>query len=496
MLRGKPGPADEEFQECLSRGEELLAAGNLLEAREHLEAAHALQPRSEKAQNLLGLCCFKLGLLDRAAEIYERLVRENPVDATLRVNLGLVHLKSGALPRAVQELETATDLASDHVKAHNYLGLALAQTGEYARARGHFLQAGSEVMAEKMARAMAGESSTPTSPLPLGEGQGEGAVEPFSSQTPAPHLDDSWGAQFGTAEVVQAEAGPAPSPQPTVDPELDFTGMDTDDGVLPPSPVIPSTDGRAELAPPHDVTVDDADILLEPEVALEAPLEDPPLALGAAEGSRLQRGPTLGGLVEAVQLPAHTQGSVFEVREGALCILVRGELLTRLNGLLSLEGDVELTPERQRQRGRPVDLPFGEGDARLMRARGDGMLLLDGAGASFLPVGLGDESAYFREDALFALEGSVMFENGRISVAGAPDLALVYLRGAGQVLLKLGGPLRSVGVVAGRPVVVPLAHLVGWQGELSPRVVSLGGRSGAGVELTGSGFVLLALAAR
>ena len=80
-----------------------------------------------------------------------------------------------------------------------------------------------------------------------------------------------------------------------------------------------------------------------------------------------------------------------------------------------------------------------------------------------------------------------------MAVEGAQDLELVHLRGRGKVLLQLPGPLRSVGVAAGRPVVVPLAHLVGWHGELSPRVVAFGGRTAAGVELTGQGYALLAL---
>ena len=100
-------------------------------ARTTSSAPTSCSPKNEKAQNLLGLTYFKLGLFDRAAEIYELLVRDNPVDPTLRVNLGLVYLKTNALSARVREFETATDLAPEHKKAHNYLGLALAQAGEY-----------------------------------------------------------------------------------------------------------------------------------------------------------------------------------------------------------------------------------------------------------------------------------------------------------------------------------------------------------------------------
>src|SRR5580700_6698532 len=144
--RARAEAVDEEFLYALYRGGELLAAGKVIEAKDHLERAFKLQPKNEKGQNLLGLTYFKLGLFDRAAEIYEMLVRENPADPTLRINLGLVYLKTSALQRAVREFEVATDLQPEHTKSHNYLGLALAQAGEYGRAREHFLLAGSDAM--------------------------------------------------------------------------------------------------------------------------------------------------------------------------------------------------------------------------------------------------------------------------------------------------------------------------------------------------------------
>src|SRR3954465_2015884 len=91
---------DEEFLHQLYRGGELLAAGKVIEAKDYLEKAFKLQPKNEKGQTLLGRTSFKPGLFDRAAEIYETLVRDNPVDATLRVNLGLVYLKTNQLQRA------------------------------------------------------------------------------------------------------------------------------------------------------------------------------------------------------------------------------------------------------------------------------------------------------------------------------------------------------------------------------------------------------------
>ena len=95
---------DEDFLYHLYRGGELLATGKALEARDELERAFQLKPENPKAQNLLGLVYFKLGLLERAAEVYYRLVEDNPSDATLRVNLGLVYLKVGQVDQSIREL--------------------------------------------------------------------------------------------------------------------------------------------------------------------------------------------------------------------------------------------------------------------------------------------------------------------------------------------------------------------------------------------------------
>ena len=58
---------EEEFLGALFKGGELLASGKITEALEHLEKAHGLAPKNEKAQNLLGLAYFKLGRLDDLA---------------------------------------------------------------------------------------------------------------------------------------------------------------------------------------------------------------------------------------------------------------------------------------------------------------------------------------------------------------------------------------------------------------------------------------------
>jgi uncharacterized protein (AIM24 family) len=666
-------PVDDEFLDLLYRGGELLAAGKVIEAKDYLERAYKLQPKHEKAQNLLGLTYFKLGLFDRAAELYEQLVRDNPVDATLRVNLGLVYLKTNALQRAVREFEVAVDLSPEHQKAHNYLGLALAQQGEYGRAREHFLLAGSDAMAEKMGRAIAGEGFSRPAPVQPAKARGfselegaevvreqggvpvqespppppesseeeievveevptretameqpppppppedeappapeseavpaQAAVPPPLPQKAPPAAEEDWGAQFGlddagqpVAEVQVTSEPPAPSaaqeastassvvPEPIA--EQEYFGAESPGGVPPVAevdlPVMPieelAEDGMpvltaepenaedlaaiavheqaptggtqvfAESAAPGAVSPEppvgeslaaalSAGASMEPPAvespaveppavespavespavespAVESPVASPalgqaPLAQAAAPrpagGEYWREGvvPVLGELAPAVALGGVSPESPFRVWAGGLSVRVEGELITRLEGLVAFTGQLVFKPEMKRFRGRTTDKPFGDGLARVVRATGRGMLFIEPTEKRiFQAVDLGDESAYFRDESVFAFEEPVMFENGRVPSEVAPDLDLVHLRGNGKVLLSLAGPLRSVLVTMEAAATVPLTHLVGWQGNLTPRVVPLLQGPGGeilktAVELSGEGFALLSLPVR
>jgi uncharacterized protein (AIM24 family) len=189
------------------------------------------------------------------------------------------------------------------------------------------------------------------------------------------------------------------------------------------------------------------------------------------------------------------------VGHGGFSALVEGELLTRLEGLVAFSGQLQFQPEVRRFRGLASEQPFGEGAWRLVRASGQGTLFIEPAqGRSFLTVELGDEGAYFREECLFAFEASVSFENGKVPSDLGTELDLVNLNGQGRVLLSLTGRLRSVAIGEESPVTVPLSHLVGWQGKVTPLVVPLGEVGGeaanVAVQLSGEGFALIALPLR
>jgi len=472
--------SDAVFLEALYRGGELLQQGQVTEAREHLERAYQMRPADEKAKNLLGLAYFKLGDFVRAAEVYEALVRENGADPTLRVNLGLVYLKSNQLTRAVREFETAVELQPGHLKAHNYLGLALAQAGQYGRAREHFVKAGSEAMAEKMAKALAAEARPV--PVPPRPAPTETKVPGLTQELPVVSMSEL-GARPAAPpiplnEAVQPPASP-PSPPVAAAPLPTF-------GNGEPASVQQFPAASAPAAPP--VAPASAEPAPAPKTIREA--VKPPAGEAPHPSIRPTELTTIAG-----KLPG--DGSrTFTVTPEAVRVEVRGEVLVRTAGLLGWTGLIEAKAEFKRFRGRVTDKPFGWGPARMHRLVGTGTAWLGVMGRTFLAVDLGDESVYLREDWVFGFEEPVMFENGRVPSEVAPDLDLVHLSGVGQVLLALPGPLRSTEVRHDAPVTVPLQHWVGWQGQLSPRVVALGwegpeGTPAPAVELSGEGVALL-----
>jgi len=205
--------------------------------------------------------------------------------------------------------------------------------------------------------------------------------------------------------------------------------------------------------------------------------------------------PALLGLAATRRAP-EPGADVFLTRDGLLTVSAAREVLIRGQGLLAVRGAVRLAPERKRFRGRATDRSFGEGAAQVMRASGDGSLLLKPAAVLLTVLRLADDAAYFREDALFAFEASLGFENGRVAGTAVPDLNLVHLRGSGDLLLASRGPLRGLEVRTGAPVRIPSAALVGFAGALTPRLVALheeatGAVAPRVVELIGQGRVLV-----
>src|SRR5206468_10980294 len=162
--------------------------------------------------------------------------------------------------------------------------------------------------------------------------------------------------------------------------------------------------------------------------------------------------PSMSQYTSAKRLPVPAQAGGFAIGPSEVLIQVRGEMLTRLDGLVASWGSLTMKPELKRFRGKATDKPFGEGSRRMLRASGEGRYVISREGRCFTALELGDEPAYFREEVLLAFEESILFENGRVPSKGGTDLHLVHMRGSDQMLLATFGLLRADGALTGTPL--------------------------------------------
>jgi Flp pilus assembly protein TadD len=428
---------NQEFDRAVAEASDSLQRGEAGGARQLLEKALRYKPRNQRARNLLGLSLFKLGELEKAESIYRGLIEDHPADPTLRVNLGLVFLKLGAANEAARCFETTLDLSPDHRKAQNYLGLALAQKGDVSRAREWFLKAGNAAMAQRMEQQLAAAA-------PLRE-VAEKAQDTLQEARPfQPAIDEK-------------EAGDERAPASTW---------------VATAPAGAAAIGRVALGSSGSAA---------PAAANEPPEMEEPSEL--AEYTTTRR----------LSIPSREGG--FGIGSTEVVIQVRGEMLTRLDGLVASWGQLSLKPELKRFRGRPTDKPFGEGARRMLRASGEGRFVISREGRVFTALELGDEPAYFREEVLFAFEESIVFENGRVPSKTGHDLHLVHVRGRGKLLLVTVGEPKAVQLTRGEPLRIPMDQLVGWHGPLiQPRVVPIVEEApelGVALELAGEGSALV-----
>ena len=139
-----PDDARNEYASAL----EALNDGDTESAIGHLEAALEEAPDYYDALNVVGIEYVKAGRYRDAENTLARARELGPNDARPLINSGMLHFQQGqaqdlegrpeaalaSFRTAIGFLETAVRLAPLAAEAHSYLGSALYETGEYARA--------------------------------------------------------------------------------------------------------------------------------------------------------------------------------------------------------------------------------------------------------------------------------------------------------------------------------------------------------------------------
>lgn len=390
----------------------------VVEAKEELERALALQPQDAKGQDLLAGVYFRLGVYPRAIEIWQALVETYSRDATLRVNLALALLKTGQPTQAMEHIHVALQVSPDHERAWGYLGLTHWRLGNFQDARDAFLRGGQGAMARRM-EAVLGADAEPAA------GSKPGADE-FASDRAAMRSAAEQAIQRFEAEQVTLEPANRES-KITGSWRVAEPGEEQVPHIPPPFRQLPVT-----AAPRLDAVLESWSVSLPEEV---------PLAVGA---------------------------------DGALHLYTRGDIYARLSGLRAVRGALRTTPVQRRARGRELDEILGVDDPIFLWRGPVSAVIHPPKGRSYHAVSLDDDVLYVLEESVAAFDDRLGFESGRLPLRTGP-LVMLQLYGSGTVVLALEKRPAALRVSEGEEVHVVPSALVGWTGRLLPRGKKAGG---------------------
>ena len=473
--------ADKAYLVHVTRGAELLRADKVDEARAELERANQLKPSDGRIMNLLGLTFFRLGRYPEAQAIYAELVKRSPKEPSLRLNLGLVHLKRGDVDDAIRELTRARELDPSQLRTMGYLGLAFARKGRYALARDAFHAAGQDELAKEMdqqlalemraveeeeqgrprprRQTLAGIRAIEAAALPIASA----SVPPVGQSGPVASVSAS-----GASGPVTAAAEPVPA----------STSAPAPSGTSAPAPSGTSRPNTPIPVPPPRLT-------LEPAVSTSSS-PTAPVRHVTSPGEAGPEGVTL--FVRRRLIRPDGRDVPFEVAAGqALIVRVKGRVYSRSAGVLVSGGQLSFEPVQRKTRARQTGEPFGHGDLAMALISGNGHLVALPRGGVFAALQLDGEVVYLREDLVFAFEERLSWENGHVPGSNGA-IPVVQLRGDGCVAVRSQRPLLGIEVHGGRLLRVAASALAGWTGSVVPRVA---GGEPALVECAGEGAVLI-----
>src|SRR6185503_9187745 len=235
------------------------------------------------------------------------------------------------------------------------------------------------------------------------------------------------------------------------------------------------------------------DLLPTPPVAANLPIGAPLLSVVPAPSVQP---PSLVDLTEASLLSFPRDTTVAVDARGMVLVHVRTTFATRAGhihlfstGSRGFKG----SPLMRRTRNRSLDEPLGGADP-LLSLEGSGDLVLGPRRDERLIVFRMDaEFLFLREEVLVGFEETLTFENGRLAAFEGDAVALVQLRGRGNVVIRADGPMFTTEVKADQSVVLQRERVLGWVGRLLPRQLSpeeAPGRAGKLVSFAGEGTVL------
>jgi uncharacterized protein (AIM24 family) len=404
------GPFDQGlFLAHLNRGRQFYDGKQLGEAERELEEAYLLRPRDLKVLNLLGLVYFKQEKLDKAEEVYRKLVAESPDSHTLYYNLGLICFKLSRLEEAETSFLKALELSRENPKISFYLGSIYERLHRFKDAIFQYRQAGANIMVRRVEDKMA---QAPTDP---------------QAGAPSPRRKERDTAEFPKKNLKEeVPQGSELADAKTVEP--------VSAGLLAPTGPGPTDTARFHLEentlPPGAVT---------------------------ARGSR-----TLPGALGAAAVGMRPRpGEVFRFLENSLLeATFEGRLFIKQGTIYSYSGNLTFWVKEKRAGGRGA----------LVIVTGNGRVILTDRDRQITLMHVGDEPLFVEPTHLLACEEGLTPRYVPLNEANA-ETDVVLLEGSGMLAFSAASKPLPIVVSPTMPVSVPLASVIGWTTGLSARLV-------------------------
>jgi len=491
------GPFDQGlFLTHFNKGRDLYEAQKYEPAERELEEAYLLRPRDQRVLNLLGLVYFRQEKLEKAEEVYRKLVAESPDANILHYNLGLIYFKLNRLEDAESAFLKALELSKGNPKINFYLGSIYERLHRHKDAIYQYRQAGANLMVrrveDKMAAAEPGRPGKPkrkddTAEFPKKELQDSirrHADEALARADQAMVMDKVL--QPVSPSLLAEGAHPAPDPEPRPQ--------------TPPG-------GVGSLGAPAAARLDETALFRPQEENTEPPIPPPTLSMPAVRhpnrspgtlGSHGVRLPTEETNPPVPVNPAKTEPPVhrapveiFRFLENNLMeIDFAGKVYLKQGTIYSYSGNLTFWVKEKRPGGRPA----------LVIVTGSGRIILTDKDHEITFMQVSDEAVYVEPGHLLACEEGLSPHYVTLGEDASP-LEFLALQGRGMVALSAVSKPLPLTVSPGLPVSVPASSVILWSGDVRPHLVEdpqiyeimlpPGTPAGSLIRLEGSGRVLV-----
>ncbi len=141
--------AERKVIDDIENGYKLLRKGKYKDAAEHFRRAHKFLPDDERVLNGLGLALMKMGNYKESEEYLRKLVRISN-DKVYKTNLGNLYFRSGMIDKAMEIYEEVLKEDPNFYNALNNLARCYMEKGDYEKAR-ELLEKAIEVDQDKKA---------------------------------------------------------------------------------------------------------------------------------------------------------------------------------------------------------------------------------------------------------------------------------------------------------------------------------------------------------